>query len=987
MTPIDSSSAPVAADPAETGAVAGGPSAVLPWSPDRLATGATTPPAREERPISVETIEGAAAATLLADPQFQRAWDALYAACPWRTVYQQRAFAEAWFPLYGAEYVPVVTVAYEPDGRLAGLLVLAATKDRRRLHVAGAHQCEYQTWLALPDCGNAFIASALDSLRATFPAARLSFTYLAPGTPTAWCEAKGAGAVAQGHAARWASHVVVEPIARALRDLTGDANDASMRKKGNKSRLRQLARQGEVSFDHVTDPAEFRALLREFITVHEFRQGAVNGVFPFLDDPRKAEFHERLFAIPGFLHVTVLRAGGRLVAANLGIVDGESIAMGPHTFSPLFAKQSPGKLLMLLLADLAAAQGFQTLDMTPGPGWKERFATRADTCVTLHVFLRSRDRFALLAARRRDAVAKRIALAVGTTPDAVRAKIARARGLGLRGVVKSAVARVRGVPRFVRNQVTLDLYRMDPAAARAVECERVFKVNDLDDLLAFRPAEDWQTRQAFLSSAMDRIARGDRVYTRVEDGVLAAWGWLTFDQTKSVVPEVRQEIVLPPGSAVAYDFWTHPAHRGRGLHKQALRQALRDAGEAEGVTGVWMGVLASNTPARKNVEALGWPRHCRLRMESAFGRVARHTGKQPLHEQATWLSAARQSAKRGLLHLAKWGGGFEVARRLTSDELRILCYHGWELSGESEFAPRLFMKGGTFARRLDTLVAQRYRMIPLDQAVDGLASGNLPRLPVVITVDDGAASTALVAAKELASRQLPSTLYVTTYHVAKPGPVFRVALRYLLWKSAATTMDLAGVGPYAEGSLDLNSEGAVECVYWTLVRHAEEELDEAGRQALGQVIAEKLGMDWGEMVSSRRCSLLSPPELRALAEQGIDLQLHTHRHRFPVEQAAVEREIAENREALGAILPVRFDHLCYPSNEYDPAQFPWMQELGIRSATTCDVGLNKKGAHPYRLRRFLDGECVYQIEFEAEMSGFNDLARRLVRRVLRRAAE
>ena len=57
-------------------------------------------------------------------------------------------------------------------------------------------------------------------------------------------------------------------------------------------------------------------------------------------------------------------------------------------------------------------------------------------------------------------------------------------------------------------------------------------------------------------------------------------------------------------------------------------------------------------------------------------------------------------------------------------------------------------------------------------------------------------------------------------------------------------------------------------------------------------------------------------------------------------------------------------------------------ELGIRSATTCNPGLNPKGSDPYLLRRFLDGECVHDIEFEAEMSGFVDLARRVRERPL-----
>jgi hypothetical protein len=58
--------------------------------------------------------------------------------------------------------------------------------------------------------------------------------------------------------------------------------------------------------------------------------------------------------------------------------------------------------------------------------------------------------------------------------------------------------------------------------------------------------------------------------------------------------------------------------------------------------------------------------------------------------------------------------------------------------------------------------------------------------------------------------------------------------------------------------------------------------------------------------------------------------------------------------------------------------------MGIRSAVTCIPGLNDSKTHPYELRRFLDGENITNLEFEAEMSGFLDLCRRLFVIVIRK---
>ena len=56
-------------------------------------------------------------------------------------------------------------------------------------------------------------------------------------------------------------------------------------------------------------------------------------------------------------------------------------------------------------------------------------------------------------------------------------------------------------------------------------------------------------------------------------------------------------------------------------------------------------------------------------------------------------------------------------------------------------------------------------------------------------------------------------------------------------------------------------------------------------------------------------------------------------------------------------------------------QWSVLKEFDLASATTCDTGLVAPGDSPYALRRFLDGESVSDIEFEAEISGFAGLLR------------
>ena len=121
---------------------------------------------------------------------------------------------------------------------------------------------------------------------------------------------------------------------------------------------------------------------------------------------------------------------------------------------------------------------------------------------------------------------------------------------------------------------------------------------------------------------------------------------------------------------------------------------------------------------------------------------------------------------------------------------------------------------------------------------------------------------------------------------------------------------------------------------------------------------------------------MTPDEIRSLADLGMDIQLHTHRHQFPPVEELARRELEDNRAVLEPILGRSCHHLCYPSGVFTPEQWPWLEACEIASATTCLPGLNRIDTPRYGLRRFLDAETVTAIEFEAELAGLAELLRR-----------
>ncbi len=315
-------------------------------------------------------------------------------------------------------------------------------------------------------------------------------------------------------------------------------------------------------------------------------------------------------------------------------------------------------------------------------------------------------------------------------------------------------------------------------------------------------------------------------------------------------------------------------------------------------------------------------------------------------------------------------GLFRLAATLTRHDLRILCYHGIAIDDEHRFRPGLFMRPETFRARMDWLEQQGYGVISLDEACRRHAAGERRPRQAVITIDDGWHGSFEVMAAELARRGYPATLYLCTFFFEHPVPIFNVALSYLFWKhrrpfrfssdSALRPADSTANESWDERRLSALARG----------------FDSEQEQALLEEVAGHFGEDLSLWRRSRKLHYLDRDSAQALPGMGIDLELHTHTHRFPADdKARATREIERNRAVIEALTGTRARHFCYPSGEYQPHQFAWLEALDVASATTTHNEVVKPGDNPLCLSRIVDSERYPLIEFEAEMTGFMSLLR------------
>jgi peptidoglycan/xylan/chitin deacetylase (PgdA/CDA1 family) len=303
------------------------------------------------------------------------------------------------------------------------------------------------------------------------------------------------------------------------------------------------------------------------------------------------------------------------------------------------------------------------------------------------------------------------------------------------------------------------------------------------------------------------------------------------------------------------------------------------------------------------------------------------------------------SLKQAALKLASATGLAALARAATAPQLRILCYHGLWLAPGRPYGNCLFMAPEQFEARMARLRRSRRPVLALGEAVARLAANDLPPAAVVITIDDGWASTRSHMLPILERYQLPATLYATTWYSGRDLPVINVAVDYLL--AAAGRSDARG----------------------PVIRRIEA-LPEADRLAALRAFGRALGVSeaWLE---TRQFHLLGPDALWDVQRRGLDVQLHTHRH---IDVGALPGrlvdEVEQNRAFIArATGAPPATHFCYPSGTWHPAAPELLAGCGVESATLVTEGINPPGCDPRALRRFVDGPSVHPIAFQAYLDG------------------
>jgi peptidoglycan/xylan/chitin deacetylase (PgdA/CDA1 family) len=328
--------------------------------------------------------------------------------------------------------------------------------------------------------------------------------------------------------------------------------------------------------------------------------------------------------------------------------------------------------------------------------------------------------------------------------------------------------------------------------------------------------------------------------------------------------------------------------------------------------------------------------------------------------------------KHSALALSKNSGVSALIGRSAwrRERLLILCYHGISLRDEHKWNPELYMSQATFAARLDSLSRTGCHVLPLGEAIDRLYQRSLPDRAVALTFDDGYFDFKQQAYPLLRQHGFPGTVYLTTQRCDHNRPIVNLILPYVLWMKRDAVLDGRGLPGFEDALLPLQTVEQRARVCKRVDAHSKRlKLSPTAKDDIVRQISARLDVSYDQLADDRMLTVMNPQEVSEISASGVDVQLHTHRHRTPEEPELFVNEIRKNRERIEAMTGIRPVHFCYPSGVYRQSYLPLLAAEGVISATTCERGIGATDVNPLLMPRFVDTEDTSADEFEGLLLG------------------
>jgi len=315
------------------------------------------------------------------------------------------------------------------------------------------------------------------------------------------------------------------------------------------------------------------------------------------------------------------------------------------------------------------------------------------------------------------------------------------------------------------------------------------------------------------------------------------------------------------------------------------------------------------------------------------------------------------AARRRALRLASYTGVLWLTLRIRKKPqsgLLVLMYHSIGESGELD--PDLCVSKQNFAKQLRYL-KHHCHVISLEDAVERLHCREpLPDDAVAITFDDGFRDNYEAALPLLREYGCPATFFVSTGPLDDRRPLWPNQLYLWLTTSSAArfTLPEALLQDGQPNAFELESRAQRKTIY-RAVEQRMWQLDNAERKSVLASIAAQLGFSNDENPGGR-LQMLTWPEVKRLAEEGMTIGSHTVTHPVLSSLSGEEilEELASSKAALEQRLGRRVMLFAYPFGgleHFDGISQSLVERAGYKAAFTTLPGINEAGVNRWALKR------------------------------------
>jgi peptidoglycan/xylan/chitin deacetylase (PgdA/CDA1 family) len=282
----------------------------------------------------------------------------------------------------------------------------------------------------------------------------------------------------------------------------------------------------------------------------------------------------------------------------------------------------------------------------------------------------------------------------------------------------------------------------------------------------------------------------------------------------------------------------------------------------------------------------------------------------------------------------------------SAARLSILVFHRVLAKPDSIFPNEMH------AERFDavcTWLSAWFHILPLDQALFRLQTGDLPARAACITFDDGYADNFQIALPILRKHRLTATFFIAAGFL-DGGRMWNDSIIESIRLCQGESLDLAsldlGLATQTIGTLEARRaliRGLIDVIKY---RPVTERLDLVGRLAAVARVA--LPSDL----------MMRSEEVLELRDAGMQIGAHTMSHPILARAADTEarNEIVEGKRVLENLLQKSVDLFAYPNgkpgHDYLAAHVAMVRDAGFSFAVTTAPGVSTRATDRFQLPRF-----------------------------------